>query len=627
MALRNIRASYLDYPLAKRLIAKIIDAYKEEIKDLDKEVFYSSLITLLICFLFERNRKIRDDQQFLKKLLNLKIHHIKSEPLYTILKEENISPINIGHFFDLIHQSYLKGVLIKNFQKSQRAVQESFYTPFEISDMIVKHSLTHFKTLKNKKLKFNFLDPCCGTGIFISSFVKESQKLGLNKKDMLNSVHAFDIDKIALDIAMILFQYELGSRFSSLKKLKNFKNKDFVFQNFKNGLFQQSPDNKKFDLIVINPPYGRLKPDNSTEFEKTIIKEKISYLKSHNQFKNTLEGTVDLYRLFLIKSSYLLNKNGVLGCIVPMSFLADKSSNKTRNIFINEDFNTINKVFYFPEKARLFRGVNQGFTIFISKNGSNFPELEILEMSNKDNTRYSDKLVFEDIKKINHDYVRIPLITNKEISDLIRINAYPKISSIPFIKNLRGELDLTIDKDFLEGDDLVLIKGSSISPFKIKKKFNVLFEKFINSKSKSRKVKDIQKKRIVGQNISNSSLKRRLVFALVDKNHILANSTNYLTIENKNNPTNIDIYFLLGILNSDLMNWRFKIFSSNNHVNNYQIDEFPIPINANPGLIKKISCLSKKLSDTENNNQEFNNLFLELNKLTLECYSITTHYD
>ena len=30
------------------------------------------------------------------------------------------------------------------------------------------------------------------------------------------------------------------------------------------------------------------------------------------------------------------------------------------------------------------------------------------------------------------------------------------------------------------------------------------------------------------------------------------------------------------LLNSPLLNWRFKITSSNNHINNYELDELPI---------------------------------------------------
>ncbi|HRM91441.1 MAG TPA: hypothetical protein PLK68_13400, partial [Thomasclavelia ramosa] len=40
---------------------------------------------------------------------------------------------------------------------------------------------------------------------------------------------------------------------------------------------------------------------------------------------------------------------------------------------------------------------------------------------------------------------------------------------------------------------------------------------------------------------------------------------------------NIDIYCLLGILNSKLMNWFFRCFSTNSNVNGYEIDNLPIP--------------------------------------------------
>lgn len=34
----------------------------------------------------------------------------------------------------------------------------------------------------------------------------------------------------------------------------------------------------------------------------------------------------------------------------------------------------------------------------------------------------------------------------------------------------------------------------------------------------------------------------------------------------------------MGILNSTLIDWYFKLTSSNNHINNYEIDNFPIPV-------------------------------------------------
>jgi hypothetical protein len=51
---------------------------------------------------------------------------------------------------------------------------------------------------------------------------------------------------------------------------------------------------------------------------------------------------------------------------------------------------------------------------------------------------------------------------------------------------------------------------------------------------------------------------------------ILGNSCNYLSGD-ESTLSKLNI-----ILNSSLLNWRFKITSTNNHINNYELDELPI---------------------------------------------------
>ena len=95
---------------------------------------------------------------------------------------------------------------------------------------------------------------------------------------------------------------------------------------------------------------------------------------------------------------------------------------------------------------------------------------------------------------------------------------------------------------------------------------------FINKKSKDFVENDFKRKRLICQQISNIDLRKRLTFTFSEPKDILANSCNYI-----NSLRNFDdlkkLYFLL---NSELLNWRFKVTSSNNHINNYEIDEFPI---------------------------------------------------
>jgi hypothetical protein len=46
-------------------------------------------------------------------------------------------------------------------------------------------------------------------------------------------------------------------------------------------------------------------------------------------------------------------------------------------------------------------------------------------------------------------------------------------------------------------------------------------------------------------------------------------------------------------MNSTLFEWRFRMASSNNHVNNYELAELPIPITP----VRQIAKLSKRLSE------------------------------
>src|SRR5699024_12047436 len=90
---------------------------------------------------------------------------------------------------------------------------------------------------------------------------------------------------------------------------------------------------------------------------------------------------------------------------------------------------------------------------------------------------------------------------------------------------------------------------------------------------------------------------------------------NFITVEENDN--NITLYYLLGLLNSKLLNWYFKLFSSNNHINNYELDMLPIPIKEQ-GTIKRIASLAKQrmdVNDPEELDFEINilveNLFLK----------------
>ena len=150
------------------------------------------------------------------------------------------------------------------------------------------------------------------------------------------------------------------------------------------------------------------------------------------------------------------------------------------------------------------------------------------------------------------------------------------MKEISFIRNRRGELDLTLFKPFITSENTGwrLVRGNMISDESVIDKNGefVEIESFLNKKSNDFKVHDYNKERLICQQISNIDIQRRLKFVFSEKTDILGNSCNYIVSTRKQS----DLKKLFYILNSGLLNWRFKITSSNNHINNYELDELPI---------------------------------------------------
>lgn len=191
-----------------------------------------------------------------------------------------------------------------------------------------------------------------------------------------------------------------------------------------------------------------------------------------------------------------------------------------------------------------------------------------------------------------------------------------------------GEIDMTKYKALFSDDSLGkkrVITGAQVLRNHITdtpSQGKVLFLNPNEVKLTESRNKDFRKERIVMQRITGVDSKVRIIASMIAPEVFCANSTNYIS-SNKNDES---MYYLLGIINSKLINFYFKQTSTNTNVTSKEIAKFPI-ILSDLTIKKRIDNLSKqvyelkksnRLCDTTSIEQKIDNLVYHLYGLTFE---------
>lgn len=118
------------------------------------------------------------------------------------------------------------------------------------------------------------------------------------------------------------------------------------------------------------------------------------------------------------------------------------------------------------------------------------------------------------------------------------------------------------------------------------------------------------------QGITGVNEKHRLKLALIDNNEFCANSANYIIENNK-----LKIEYIIGVLNSKLMNWFFKKLSTNSNVNGYEIDNLPIKISNENDLIKNVSEYLK-IKELNSNKENIELFEKNIDRIVYDIYGL-----
>ena len=509
----------------------------------------------------------------------------------------------------------------------------SYYTDLELTDVMMSELVNHLKASNStKKLyEYRFLEPCVGAGNFVFSYIEAIKATGLDKENaqiMLDNIYVADVNIDALNaykeslkkMAALFWDIELQEEYFEQHMgaglLVDVTAAELNYISI-NEIFSKEIIGSGFDIVATNPPYKNLKAErghynSDEEYDKD--KDKYSAISKiiSKRFKYSTYGVLNLYKLFVeeIIDRYA-NETAFVSLLIPASIMSDKTCMKLRTHILKDNKMISVKVI---GEGSGFIDAQQALSAILLQKSEKTDKVAVIKdyCNNPDDTA---EVAIKDIMNENTGNAIIA-VSSKEYQVLRKLRQFPVVKDLPFVNNLRGELDLTANKHNIVVVDTgyPLVRGRNIGYYNLltPSENEYVAKEFVNT---TKKKCYIEHDRIICQQIANMNKERRVTFALAPRNYVLGNSCNFVSVSK--NPYGIDIYTLLGLFNTKIINWLFKLTSSNNHVNNYEIDCFPIPVDA-PEL-KRISMLAKMFLDTQDDA-----ILEEIEQLAYQAYGITT---
>ena len=339
-----------------------------------------------------------------------------------------------------------------------------------------------------------------------------------------------------------------------------------------------------FDAVVGNPPYGLVNKRQNKGEGIVVSDEEFAFYKRTPAYAAAQGGMLNVYRLFVIKGVGLLRAGGLFSEIFPLAFIGDSSAASLRRYILEQS--QVDFIEAFPERddpnLRVFETAKMSVCITQVRAQTPHPQqfyVRVHRGRRIDTSSEKTKVVLNDIRLIDNRYLTIPLVNSAELALLVKVfQGALRVEDIGHCNT--GEVDLTLGKPYISRDhsDVPLLRGAVIDRYTVHRSMSqgeFLFlraEKYL-AEVGGNKTAHHGSERIVLQGITGVNERVRLKMTLVPKGVFCANSVNYITLH----TSKVDTRFLLGVLNSRLLNFVFSKLSTNSNVNGYEVDNLPVP--------------------------------------------------
>jgi type I restriction-modification system DNA methylase subunit len=527
-----------------------------------------------------------------------------------------------------------------------------YYTPQYIVDYIVTNTIGKLCEKKTPKevADIKIVDPACGSGSFLIgayqyllNWHKDYYIQNPNKKNpltpegnlttpekkqiLLNNIFGVDIDVNAVEVtklSLLLKCMEGETQASIAHQMKMFNERVLptLDDNIKSGNSLIDTDyydtqldfgeeriikpfswqkayptvfkNGGFDVVIGNPPYVFTRDVDWSDEVKNYFWSKFEISKGDDKSRKNQSGKINLYILFIIKSTELLNKNGYLSFIIPNGLLRTTTYDTARKFILERT--SIERIV--DLKDGVFEGVTAS-TIIINLLNNNIKSDTLIIDANCKIDGFVDENKTTKITQSN--FLNNVSYTFSLYINPLEQNLFSKISNDEFyLKDITDEIIAGIDasKEYINNKKLTseyrpMLEGKDIKKFQTNFGGNyVLYDRKKLNRARPDYVWQSENK-IVVQRISGGAAP---LVSTIDRNKYLSfNSTNLILIK-KAFVIEYPYELICALINSRLWNFYYsKNFSNGSNltvnISKTFLEMLPLPKNPNSEIVNKISSI------------------------------------
>ena len=417
-------------------------------------------------------------------------------------------------------------------------------------------------------------------------------------------------------------------------------------------------ENNGFDLIIMNPPWDVVKPEDDDFFSvyepkfrlikskqekqkiiepllkneatrkayesyRNSIQQVVCFFKESGEYVRRGKGDTNLWKLFLERALRLLSKDGTISAVIPSGIVTDEGGKELRETLFD---GRIKAMYEFENKDGIFRDVHRSYKFVLlvwakSGHASSFPAAfylhDVKALEGKVEQDKFLELSLELINKCAPDTLSIPEVRNEKqlevFSKLYHNHPLLKDSGKGWTVALVSELHRTNDSDLFrtDGKGWPLIEGKNFHQFIPdfeKTIFNIDPGEGLERLSKHKELEGISGKLdesylLVFRDVARSTDTKTMIACIFPPKSFCSNRAIVVIPRIGNNiPSAVDysklISYLAGLFNSFIFDFliRTRITMIINFFYMYQT---AVPSEIDSYVSNKIATISARLSSPD----------------------------